>query len=235
MGRSLRYATLWGINSIRAILVNPYDDENHFLRGCAQLIHKDSINALLSFEEAYNLKNSYKNFTGVFDVNLALGNLTKASEYLDEVRDYKTDQELCYELGAYFNASGEKDTSKAILLKCLLNNTSEPRIDFELAKIYYDENNIDSTLYFINQYLNTLPEGTSAHVLKARTLEKLNYYTEAKKLYISALEIDSTSVLASNGLDNLERKVAYLRLVKRKEEVQRQVETLKPLNSKEIN
>ena len=31
------------------------------------------------------------------------------------------------------------------------------------------------------------------------------------------------------------RKVAYLRLIKRKEEVQKQIETLKPLNSKELN
>ena len=83
--------------------------------------------------------------------------------------------------------------------------------------------------------MNSNPAGTSAHILKARTLEKINYVTDAKNLYLSALEIDSTSILAIKGLDNLERKVAYLRLVKRKEDIQRQVETLKPLIIKEIN
>lgn len=219
----------------RAILANPFDDENQYLRGSAQLINRDSLNALLSFEEAYKLKNSYKNFAGVFDVTLALGDLSKARRYLDEVRTYKTDQELCYEFGAYLNEIGEKDSSKVILFKCLLDKSSEPRIKFELAKIYYNENNIDSTIYFVNQYLNSNPAGTSAHILKAKTLEKINHYTDARNLYLSALEIDSTSILASKGLDNLERKVAYLRLVKRKEDIQRQIEALKPLIIKDIN
>jgi hypothetical protein len=72
-------------------------------------------------------------------------------------------------------------------------------------------------------------------VLKAKSLEKKYQYSTAQNIYILALEIDSTSILARKGLDNLERKVAYLRLQKRKREVQRQAETLKSLDSKEIN
>lgn len=219
----------------RAILANPFDDENLFLRGSAQLLNKDSLSALKSFEEAYKLKNTFKNFSMLFDVELALGNHNDARKYLHEFIITDTTRQFCYEWGAYYNKIGERDTSKIILSKCQFERPDEVRINFELAKIYYSSNDIDSTLYYINTYLDSKPIGIGGYVLKAKTLEKINYYTEAKKLYIEALKIDSTSTLASKGLDNLERKVAYLRLVKRKESVQRQVEILKPLNSKEIN
>ena len=221
--------------SNRALLANPYDNENYYLRGCAQLIHNDSLNALISLEEAYKLKNSYKNFSKVFEVALALGDVAKARSYIDKFSVKKPDLNLCYEWGAYFNETGHSDTSRQILMNCKKSKPDEFGIYLELAKNYSRANNIDSTLRYVNQFLGTEPKGTEGYVLKARTLEKINYYSEARKMYKAALEIDSTSTLAQRGLENLERKVAYLRLIKRKEEVQRQVETLKPLNSKEIN
>lgn len=238
---SAGYALLLGdyTNAIffanRAMLANPYDDENYYLRGWAQLIHKDSINALISLEEAYKLRNSIKNFSGVFDVALALGKDVKAKKYLEEFSANNPEMVLCYEWGSYFNEIGKMDSSKVILMKCMESQNHDPRLNLELAKIYYKSNDNDSALYYINKYITSNPKGIDAFVLKAKTLEKKSYYTEAEKLYKYALEMDSTSILASRGLENLERKVAYLRLVKRKEAVQRQVEELKPLNSKEIN
>jgi len=219
----------------RAMLANPYDDENYFLRGSAQLINKDSLNALNSFEEAYKLKNSYKNFSKVFDVSLAIGDHYKAREYLEEFSIKNPSERFCYQWGAYYNDIGDKDVAKQILLNCMEEKPDEERINYELGKIYYNVNNIDSTLFYLNLYLDTNPKGTGAYVLKAKTLEKISYYTDARNLFNTALKIDSTSTLAIQGLQNLERKVAYLRLVNRKEEIQREVESLKPLKSKVIN
>ncbi len=219
----------------RAMLANPYDDENYSLRGKAQLLNKDSLNALASFEEAYSLKNSYKNFSNVFDVSLSIGDLSMAKSYLDEYNSEHPGDELCYQWGAYYYELGSKNQAKHILINCLRARPDEPRVNFELGKIYFGENNIDSTLFYLNQYLVTNPKGTNPYVLKAKTLEKISNYIDAKELYQSALAIDSTSVLALQGLENLERKVAYLRLVNRKEEIQREVESLKPLKSKVIN
>lgn len=219
----------------RAILANPFDDENLFLRGSAQLINKDSLSALISFEEAYQLKNSYINFAQLFDIALALRKQNKAGGYLTDFTHNNSNHQLCYEWGAFYGETGKEDTAKIILLKCLSENLDESRINFELAKIYFKLNNTDSTLFFIDQYLESKPKGTKAYILKARALEKISYYKDAKEIYTLALEIDSTSILARKGIENLERKVAYLRLVKRKENVQRQTEALKPLDSKVIN
>jgi tetratricopeptide (TPR) repeat protein len=219
----------------RAILLNPYDNESLFLRGNAQLINKDSLNALSSFEEAYQLKNTYTNFEKLFDIALAIGDHQKAGKYLNEITAMNSNLQLCYEWGAYYNKIGDNESSKIWLMKCLNEKPGESRILFELAKSYYGANNIDSAIYFIDKYLDTNPKGTDAYVLKAKSLEKKYQYSTAQNIYIQALEIDSTSILARKGLDNLERKVAYLRLQKRKREVQRQTEVLKSLDSKEIN
>lgn len=219
----------------RAILDNPFDQESLYLRGKAQLINKDSLDALVSFEDAYQLKNTVTTFEKLFDISLAMGDYIKARKYLNEIALHNPGLPLYYEWGAYYNKVGEKDSSKIFLMKCLQENPLESRINIELAKNYFSVNDLDSTMYFIDQYLNTNPKGTDAYVLKARVMEKRYQYTEAKKIYLQALRIDSTSILASRGLDNLERKVAYLRVKKRKEEVQKQVETLKPLDSKVIN
>ena len=56
----------------RAMLSNPYDDENFYLRGRAQLINQDSLSALGSFQEAYQMKSSFRNFAQCFDASLYL-------------------------------------------------------------------------------------------------------------------------------------------------------------------
>jgi len=218
----------------RAMLINPYDDENLFLLARAKLISKDSITALQNFEEAYQLKNSVKNFSGLFNLSLALGETSKARDFLIEFVNDHRDLNCCYYRGAYFNAVNQKDSARMILKNCDETPFSEGRINYELARTFSPVNT-DSVFYYVNLFLENNPEDIPGLVLKARTLERINYYTDAKTLYQKAIKIDSTSRLATEALDNLERKVAYLRLIKRKENVQRELEMFKPLNSKEIN
>ncbi len=218
----------------RAMLINPYDDENMFLLASAKLINKDSITALQNFEEAYQLKNSAKNFTGLFNLSLALGETSKARDYLIEFEKNHEDLNCCFFRGAYFNAANQKDSARTILKNCDETLFSEGRINYELARTF-SPLETDSVLHYVNLFLESKPADIPGLVLKAKTLERINYFTDAKTLYQKAIKIDSTSRLATQGLENLERKVAYLRLIKRKENVQRELEIFKPLNSKEIN
>jgi len=219
----------------RAILINPYDNENLFLRGSAQLMGKDSLSALASFEEAYELKKTYKNFKSTYYLFLNLKEYEKAKLSLEEFEFKNVNHQLCFEWGVYYKAIGEMDSSKMILLGCQSKGTNESRIDLELAEIYFHMGDVDSTFFFVNKFIALDSKGIDGYVLKAKALEKISYYAEARSLFSKALEIDSTSALAINGLENLERKVAYLRIKNRKEENLRQIEILKPLNSREIN
>ncbi len=220
----------------RAILINPYDDENLYLRGEAQLLHRDSVTALISFEEAMDLNNIYRNFSMAFDVAIALNDPEKAKNYLDEFVAKNPTKDPCYEWGTYYNNIGATDTSKMILLKCLEKNTNEPRINFELAKNYNRRSNSsDSAIYYIDKFIAGSKEPLAGYVLKAKILDKDKNYAEAIKVYDAALEIDSTFLPAQQGLKKLEGKVAYLRVVRRKASVRQETEALKPLKTKEID
>jgi tetratricopeptide (TPR) repeat protein len=107
-------------------------------------------------------------------------------------------------------------------------------VSYEIAKSFYPEQ-VDSVLLYTDEALSLQPRYLQALVLKAKVLDRQGNLEQARSFYESAIQIDSTYTIALQGLDNLERKVAYLRLVKRKENVQRDLELFKPLNSKKIN
>lgn len=218
----------------RAMLINPYDHENIYFLASAKLMNKDSISAYQSFIEAYNLKQSNKNFAKMYEMSLALGRFEEAKKYLMEFEQANTEIDFCYFWGTYYNGISEKDSAKSVLLKCDESRFSENRVALELARAYYP-NQIDSVLFYLDNFLKEKPDNVPGLVLKAKALERIGFYTESRTLYETAIKIDSTSTLALNGLNILERKVAYLRLVKRKESVQKELDTFKPLNSKEIN
>lgn len=218
----------------RAMLINPYDDENTYIMASAKLINRDSISAYQSFKEAYELKQSEKNFTKMYEMSLALKKTKEAKNYLIDFEQKNKEFDYCYFWGGYYNAIAQKDSAKSVLLNCNDSQLSENRVNLELAKSYYP-NDIDSVLFYLNNFLADTPQDIAGIVLKAKALEQRGFYTESRLLYESAIKIDSTSILALNGLNNLERKVAYLRLVERKESVKRDLDTFKPLNSKEIN
>lgn len=220
--------------SNRAMLANPYDDENYYLRGSAQMIYKDSLSALQSFMDAYRLKDRPRYFTEIFNISMATNNYDIAFQYLSDYSDRYPDSELCLQWASYYRSINRTDTTKYILRNCLSHRPDEASTYIELANAYYNDR-LDSSMYYVEQYLRMKSDAADGMVLKARILERRYSYSEARKFYLMAIEMDSTYTLAQNGLANLNRKVAYLRLIRRREENQRQTETLSPLNSKEIN
>jgi tetratricopeptide (TPR) repeat protein len=218
----------------RGLLINPYDDECVYLLGEAKLMGKDSLSALEIFREAYALQNSRKNFDKVFETAVALKEAEEARTYLEKFEQHMPELETCYYWGMYYNRINQKDSARMVLSGCRPEAPRSVVVDFELARTYYPSQP-DSVFYYLDRYLKTSPEDVQALVLKAKTLENMKYYTDARKIFQLAIKIDSTSTLAREGLNNLDRKVAYLRLKQRKENVKKEFESLKPLNSKEIN
>lgn len=218
----------------RALLANPADDENYYLLASGKLLSKDSISALNTFEEAYRLRGSYDNFFKVFDLAINIGATEKAREYLLDFEDMNRAVNYCYHRGALYNATGKRDSARWVLQYCENAPIREERIDYELAKTFYPDQT-DSVLFYVNKALEKQPGYLQALLLKAKTLDRQGNYNGARGVYEFAIQMDSTYTLATQGLNNLERKVAYLRLVKRKESLQRDLEILKPLNSKTIN
>ena len=218
----------------RTKLSNPYDDQNINILAQAKLINKDSLTALATFEEAFNLKASYQNFEPMFELAVALDEIENAESYLATFQENNPDINCCAQTGSLLNKKGQRDSARVVLWDCLKNFPEKEKLKFELGKNYL-KTDPDSSMLFLNDYLKEYPDNFSALMLKAGLLENKSYYTEAKSIYNNVIELDSTYTLASYRLNNLENKVAYLRLKRRKESVQKELDVLKPLNSKELN
>ena len=58
---------------------------------------------------------------------------------------------------------------------------------------------------------------------------------KAKNIYENILQNDTTAIIARHELQKLERKIAYLRDLKRKEAIQSQMDSIKPAKRLELN
>ncbi|MDZ7604156.1 MAG: hypothetical protein U5K79_00890 [Cyclobacteriaceae bacterium] len=218
----------------RAILKNPYNDNCRILLGKAYLMKKDSTSALQNFQQAYSMHSSYENFTNLFSLLLAVGQFEESRALIAEFESEETSLPIFLERAMYYNAVKAYDSARMSLDKCRIENADEKTALFEWAKYYYATRN-DSAWQTLNQYLYHYPKDAHALILKARMKSADGATHEAIELYKSVLLSDSTSVIARKELEILEGKVAYLRLVKRKDETQKQLEIIKPLGAKQIN
>lgn len=218
-----------------AFLANPYDDENSTLIGKALLMNKDSLGALAKYYDAFNLNKNYLNFARLFKLAINTRRVEEARKYMDEFMNEVPSVDICYERGMYLTALDLLDSAKQVLSNCINTSDPYPGINFELAKIYLRQNQLDSSLYYIKKYNSLRPDKIEGYVFAAKVYDKQKQYAKAKDNFLFALKIDSTSIIAKKGLNNLDRKIAYLQLKRRKEAVQRQINQLKPLNAKEVN
>ena len=218
----------------RAILANQYDDEGYLLRGQAYLLNKDSLTAMESMEEAWQLKRSMKNFSEAFTLALALGQHQRAIRYLSEIKRAKPHENFCYFDGKYLNETGRLDSARSVLIRCHERNPDEVRIDLELTKNFLKDNKFDSARYFIDRYLDKKPGDVQAVLLKAHLLDRQARYTDALEMYQKAMGMDSTSVQAEKGVKIMKQKLARINAIRRKERVKKQVEEFKPIGTKPV-
>jgi tetratricopeptide (TPR) repeat protein len=218
----------------RAILKNPYNDNCRILLGKAYLMKRDSTTALQNFHQAFSMHSSNENFSNLFSLLLATGQFEESKALIAEFESEETSAQTCLEQAMYFNAVQQYDSARLSLDICRIEIPDEKTALFEWAKYYFATKN-DSALQTVNLYLYHYPEDTRAIILKARMKSAAGATMEAIDLYTLALLSDSSSVIARTELENLEGKVAYLRLVKRKDETQKQLEIIKPLGAKQIN
>ncbi len=218
----------------RAILTNQYDDEGYFLRGQAYLLNNDSLTAMESFEEAWQLKRSMNNFAGALDLSLALGQHVRAARYLSEAKRANPHEQFCYYDGKFLNETKQLDSARAVLKRCLEIDPGDKRVEFELAKNHSRSNNPDSAVVFLDKYLNSSPDDIGALLFKAKLLDRQANYTVALEYYQKVMAIDSTSSIAAAGVRNVKRKLARVRALRRKENVKKQAEEFRTIKTKPV-
>lgn len=218
----------------RALIINPLDDDIHYLLGETRLKQKDSLTALNIFMDAYNLLNSQRNFRALFGLALNLRQYQLSRSLLEKYEKNDKDKFECLYWGMWYNATADNDSARSALSGCDFGSGKADEVYYEFAKSYYPKQS-DSVLYYVDQSLSFNSRNVNSLILKARTLDRLGNFDRSRDVYQEVLRLDSASAIAQVELSNLERKVAYLRLVKKKESGQKDLENLRPLNSRTIN
>ncbi len=218
----------------RAMIINPLDDEIYYILGKSRLMSMDSLTALNTFIDAYKLMNSKRNFFAAFELSLSLRQNEFSRSLLEEFVDKAEEKDLYFYWGMWHNATGNRDSARMNLVRCNIEDDNGYAVFYEWAKSYYPQQ-VDSTMFYIDKSISLNPKYIKSLILKGRVLDKKGAFDRSREAYQQALAMDSTSVIANTELSNLERKIAYLRLVQKKESTKKDLEFLKPLNSRTIN
>ena len=97
-----------------------------------------------------------------------------------------------------------------------------------LLPIYFNSRTYDSVLLVSDNILTIDNHNREARLYAARSKDRLRKFEEAEKEYMKLKEFDTTDAIVNAELVKLQRKMRYLRDLKRKERLYRDVSPLQP-------
>ncbi len=227
--RALDYAS-------KALSENPFDWKSHMIKGDAYLHMKDTISAINSYKSAHEIYDGKPVFRRLFSLYLKRKSFDEAKQLLRSyVNQLSSGKEICYEEGKLFLSMKQLDSAKVVFKDCIQSDPENGQLYLSLGELYFNEYKYDSSLFMIEKTIRLDKKNEDAYVLKARIMDKRGMYNEAKGIYENILQIDTTAIIARQELQKLERKIAYLRDLKRKEAIQSQMDSIKPAKRLELN
>jgi len=220
----------------RALKIDNNDWELFLLKAEIARESSDTTEAFKYYEMAYELNPSDTVYNKMFDLAMDKKDNRRSSKYISKqfIR-HPGSPDLLFRAGKYFSLHGKVDTSYYLYRKLTNIEPGNARGYNELANSFYEQAKYDSALFYADCAIEIDPKFINPRLVRARTLEKQYHYTDARIEYVSILEVDSTFTIAGNELKKLNRKVAYLRQLKKYEERKEEMKMFKPLKSKTLN
>lgn len=99
-----------------------------------------------------------------------------------------------------------------------------------LANSYFEVKYYDSLINFVNTYTEQQGADSELVLMKARAQDKRYQYQNALKTYREIIELDSANVIAREEMRKLENKIAYLRNLRREQELEKERELTPIIN-----
>lgn len=220
----------------RALQLEKNDWELNYLKGEIAQIENDTTVAFRYYEKAYELYPSDTVFNKMFDFAMARGNMKRSSRYISKnYIKHPGSPDLMYRAGNYYRVRGKVDTSYYLYRQLMSLEPGRVRSYNGLANSFYAQGKYDSALLYAGQALAMDSTAIYSHLIKARALVKRYHYKDAFQEYEHILVMDSTYTIARDELEKLNKKIAYLRSLKKYKESQEELNMIKPLKPKTLN
>ncbi len=153
----------------------------------------DAVNAMISI---YTGKGDWTSAMGLIKDKLAQNGTGSHMALRQELVD------IFINLKRYYSADS--------LINVLPDQGNEYFKNFSKARLFYERYRLDSALFYADKAIQSTNEPRDAQVLEAKTLQRLSRYYDARNVYTSILEKDSTDVEVNNDLDHVNRIISYL-------------------------
>lgn len=202
----------------------------YYWKGVVQKNLSDTASALKNLKTAVQSENA--RFPMVVEYLDFLSDLGKSEEFFSSYKslspEIKSKPELKFVLSDILVELENPDSARAILYLV----DEEPVLGekyYKLAQIHFDQREYDSAIYY-GELSFSKERDLNARLLVARAFDKRYNYAEAENTYLEILEADSTFAVAAEELDQLRRKVRYIRRQRQIEEQRKkELELIQPL------
>ncbi len=225
--------------SIQRLLDFNRNGENLSLQADILLELKDTTAAInsykLSIEQQSNLIKPYRS---LFDIYRNKGNEDVAEQYVDAfLKQEDENEEFLIKKARLLISRQSYDSALTFLKEAEAMQSKDLEVLNTLGMTYYFLQQYDTSLLIAEKSWEIDSLFVDNTLLKARSLDKLGNYADAQEVYTNLVKSDSTLVIASEELDILNRKVAYLWRLKQQEQAFDSIRNSPPpaVERKEIN
>lgn len=206
--------------SIQRLLDFNRNGENLSLQADILLELKDTVGAINSYKAAIDQQsNLIRPYRSLFKIYRNKGEEEVAEGYVDTFLKNESDNhEFLMMKGRLLMDRASYDSALNILKMANALESDDLEILNAAGVTYFELQKYDTSLLIAERSWEIDSFFVDNALLKARSLDKLGNYVEAQEVYNNLLKSDSTLLIASEELDILNRKVAYLWRLKQQEQ-----------------
>lgn len=223
-----------------ALKLNSNNGENYYRKGLAyEAISDTAIAAALYLESIEHGLPPEAVYPTLVKMYVDYDNYDQAYYYLQKMNS-KMDPQMQFQEARILRKVAETDSASTLFYSFLHNPEKLELIGKlpvyrELRDIYTDAKIYDSTLFYSEKILSLDEEDKETRITMARIYDQRKDYAQAVSEYNKILNMDSTlqpniHKLASEELDDLQRKVAYLQKRREEKRLKEQLRPIAPLN-----
>ncbi|GEM_PF-7132311 len=215
----------------RAILINQSDYYLYQTKADIYLTLGDTVSGINFLEKGLSLQPRLRDISDRLIGLYLLGRKNHAA--IDLIREmqsyYPNDPKLVLQEVDYFLSENKVDSAKFRLIE-KIGHSQEDNIPLKtsLADIYQELGTADSSLLISSQLLSIDSTLIDEHIRQGQLYDQKNFLSRSLDSYNRALQLDSTSILASSGRLKVLRKLAYLRELREAKEQLNQFQSLTP-------
>ena len=185
---------------------------NHALAGRISLNLGDTTLAERYFRQSIALNDNAASQTALSDIYFHKGQFDESGHFINKALVLRpTNLPTLNRKAIILRSLNELDSAKYIYRQMIKQDSLSTDYLLELGSLYFQLYKYDSAGLMAEKVLNIKAENTEGRLLLARVQDKKSNFQQAMEIYNEVLEQDSTNNLARAELENLQRKVAYLR------------------------